>query len=147
MEGYMPEIEYTVIMDVDGDDLDGPLTMQAKFYPADTDEPAEYTESWLTSLGLQSSEDEEFDHLILIGGFRAGDVAPGPALEISNLSICVSSTTRQIRRVSAVTASGRSTKVATALYGSAPTAAGSSAPIPKADDLLTTVTTRKTRRA
>ena len=78
------ETEYTVVLDVQGDDVRGPLTLAAKFFEKNADEPPEALATWTMPLGLDAPEDESLDHGILIAAL--GDQPA--ALEVSNLSIC-----------------------------------------------------------
>ena len=75
---------YTVIMDVDGDDQEGPLTLQVKIYESDQDEPDDYMATWKLTFGLGADPDPNLDHGIFIAALGE---APA-ALQISNLSIC-----------------------------------------------------------
>ena len=93
------EVSYTVIIDVEGDDVDGPFTIRGKLFPTDDPEPEGYLASWTTPLGLGVSADEEFDHGILF--IAIGD--SNAALEIGNLSVCeVPPSGRQVRDLTCV---------------------------------------------
>lgn len=77
------ETEYTVIMDVDGSDEIGPLTLQVKFYPAGQPEPIDYMATFMMGTGLGADPNEDFDHGVLIAA-----LGTATSMEISDFSIC-----------------------------------------------------------
>ena len=83
-----PETDYTMIFDVDGDDVNGPLTLLVKAFPAGDPEPKDYTNGWQLATGLGADDDPDLDRLILLAALRAGSVDPGPALRFSSFSVC-----------------------------------------------------------
>lgn len=78
------ETEYTVILDVDGDDEIGPITLQAKLFPADEEEPIEYLATYKRAAGLGAEVDADLEHEVLIAA--VGDASG--SLDISALSVC-----------------------------------------------------------
>lgn len=76
--------EYTVVMDVDGDEDSGPLTLQVKFFRAEQEEPIDYLGAWQLPTGLGLSPDPDLEH----GPTIAAIGQPTSALEISQLTIC-----------------------------------------------------------
>ncbi len=80
---------YTVVMDVDGDDEAGPLTLQVKLYPADRAEPAGYLATFkvadvVTVLGGIDHSDPALDHAVLLAAIGSS----ASSLDISNFSVC-----------------------------------------------------------
>ena len=73
-----PDTRYTVVMDVDGNDDFGPLTLRVKTFAAGEPEPAFYTTSWQVDGGL-SAGDAEDDGLAVQVGI---DVRVGVPVEI-----------------------------------------------------------------
>ena len=76
--------QYTVILDVDGDDVDGPLTLQVKVFESDQEEPDDYMATWKLTLGLMADADPDLDHGILIAALGQNPAA----MEITNLTVC-----------------------------------------------------------
>ena len=60
-----------MILDLDGDPVTGPLTLQMKLYPVGEDEPDEYLATWKQDVGLGVSDDEELDHGFLAAAIGA----------------------------------------------------------------------------
>ena len=75
---------YTVIMDRDGVDHEGPLTLQLKLFPADREEPKEYLATWKVPFGLPAEDDPDLDHGFLLAALGSNTAA----LELSNFSVC-----------------------------------------------------------
>ena len=80
---------YTVILDVEGDDVVGPLLVQAKLFPSDAEEPAGYLGSFLladvasVTQGVDHSN-PDLDHAFLLAAIGSSEAA----LHISAFSIC-----------------------------------------------------------
>lgn len=80
---------YSVVLDVDGDDEVGPLTLQAKLYPAGEAEPAGYLGTYLVAdvasrLGGIDHSDSSLDHGVLLAAIGASNAA----LNFSNFKFC-----------------------------------------------------------
>jgi hypothetical protein len=88
IETLEPDTDYTIIMDVDGDDVGGPVTLRVKVFPAETPEPSQYTVSWQGEAGFDFPDGEELQHVALFAALRSAGVAPGPGLIIDNLAVC-----------------------------------------------------------
>jgi len=81
--------EYSVVMDVDGDDEVGPLTLQVKLYPAEESEPVDYLATFKLAdvaarLGGIDHSDSSFDHAVLLAAIGSSEAS----LDFSNFSIC-----------------------------------------------------------
>jgi hypothetical protein len=75
---------YTVVMDVDGDDESGPLTLQVKLYPSAEPEPIGYLGTFTVGLGLGPLSDESLSHGFLFAalGSSQGEI------QLTDFSIC-----------------------------------------------------------
>jgi hypothetical protein len=76
--------DYTVILDAQGDDEVGPLTLAAKLFPASEEEPDQPLATWKLPGGLGAPPDEEFDHGVLIAALGSNTAA----LEVTDFSVC-----------------------------------------------------------
>lgn len=81
--------EYDLVMDVDGDDEVGPLTLQVKLYPAEQAEPVDYLATFKLAdvaarLGGIDHGDASFDHALLLAAIGSSEAS----LEFSNFAIC-----------------------------------------------------------
>ena len=86
---FSPGELYSVVIDSDGDDEVGPLTVRAKIWPASEPEPVHHVASWTWEFGLGGSLGD--DHGVVIAAL--GDVsrppeAELPQLEVSEFSVC-----------------------------------------------------------
>lgn len=88
LETLEPDMDYTLILDVDGDDVVGPVTLGAKVFPAGGEEPVGYDGFWQSETGLGFPADADFDRAILIAALRSSSIEHGPAFEVSNFSVC-----------------------------------------------------------
>ncbi len=81
--------DYAVVMDVDGDDVQGPLTLQVKLYPAGSAEPISYLGTFkLADIGeLTQGKDHSgatLDHVLLLTTSGSSEAS----LNFSALAIC-----------------------------------------------------------
>jgi hypothetical protein len=83
------ETKYTWILDVDGDDVAGPITLQVKVFDASDPEPVDYVGTFKAPTGITSaSPDEGLLHGVLIAALGLDAGAGQPSMEISDFSIC-----------------------------------------------------------
>jgi hypothetical protein len=80
----MSETPYTLILDVDGDDDAGPITLQVKLFPSDQKEPRFYLATFVRAFGLGAGLDEELDHGVLIAALGQ----TGAQMEVTHFEIC-----------------------------------------------------------
>ncbi|HVR73642.1 MAG TPA: hypothetical protein VMT52_04895 [Planctomycetota bacterium] len=80
----MSDTEYTIIMDVDGDDVSGPITLQVKLFLAGEEEPVDYLGTFQVAAGLGADPDPDLDHGVLIAAIGSSS----SALEVTEFSIC-----------------------------------------------------------
>ena len=75
---------YTVVMDVDGDDENGPLTLQVKLFPSAEPEPIDYLATFTVGLGLGALSDSSLSHGVLFAalGSSQGEI------QLTDFSIC-----------------------------------------------------------
>ncbi|MBI4606298.1 MAG: hypothetical protein HY721_30405 [Planctomycetes bacterium] len=81
---FQSETEYTLILDVDGDDASGPLTLQVKIFPAGEPEPPYAMGTFPSQSGIGAVEDEGLEHEILIAALGSS----GATMEVTRFSIC-----------------------------------------------------------
>ena len=78
------DTDYTVTLDVQGDDVDGPLTLAAKLFETQAGEPPGALATWRLETGLGAPIEEDLDHGLFIAALGQRPAA----LELTNLSVC-----------------------------------------------------------